>query len=223
MRPTLTYANVMSTLAVFLVVSGGAAYAASHLRNNSVGPKQLKKNSVTTAKVKNRAITAAKIRNGSLVGSNIADQSLTGRQVNASTLGTVPTAQQANSLAPPEGWREVGSPGQPDFQNGWKDLPPEPGSQATVAFFKDHDGIVHLRGAAYGGTGQKVFALPPGYRPAGERELIVPGYCASTGAPCPVEIVGAGSETFAGAIVGPGGNSFLDLDSITFRAPEIPP
>jgi hypothetical protein len=57
----LTYANVMSTVAVFLVVTGGAAIAASQLGKNSVGTKQLKKNSVTTAKIKNRAVTPAKV------------------------------------------------------------------------------------------------------------------------------------------------------------------
>ena len=46
MRPKLTYANVMSTLCFFLLLSGGAAYAASQLGKNTVGPKQLKKNSV---------------------------------------------------------------------------------------------------------------------------------------------------------------------------------
>jgi hypothetical protein len=37
---------------LFLLLSGGAAYAASHLGKNTVGTKQLKKNSVTTAKIK---------------------------------------------------------------------------------------------------------------------------------------------------------------------------
>jgi hypothetical protein len=52
MRPKLTYANVISTLCLFPLLGGGAAFAASHLRKNSVGSKQLKKNSVTTAKIK---------------------------------------------------------------------------------------------------------------------------------------------------------------------------
>ena len=64
MRPKLTYANVVSTLAVFLLLGGGAAYARSHLAKNSVGTKQLKKNSVTTAKIKKEAITAAKVKEG---------------------------------------------------------------------------------------------------------------------------------------------------------------
>jgi hypothetical protein len=84
MRPNLTYANVMSTLCLFLLLGGGA-YAASQLRKNSVGSQQLKKNSVTTPKLKKGAVTAAKVKNGTL----------TGTQINAGTLGTVPNATHA--------------------------------------------------------------------------------------------------------------------------------
>ena len=41
LRARLTYANVIATLALFLALGGGAAYAAS-LGKNSVGTKQLK-------------------------------------------------------------------------------------------------------------------------------------------------------------------------------------
>jgi hypothetical protein len=88
MRPKLTYANVVATLALFIAIGGASAFAASQLGKNSVGPKQLKKNAVTTAKVKKEAITAAKIKKGTL----------TGTQINASTLGTVPSAVRAQNL-----------------------------------------------------------------------------------------------------------------------------
>jgi hypothetical protein len=55
-RKKLTYANVMSTIAVFLVLGGGAAFAATQLAKNSVGAKQLKKNAVTTAKLKKASV-----------------------------------------------------------------------------------------------------------------------------------------------------------------------
>ena len=48
LRKRLTYANVMSSIAVFLVLGGGAAFAAGKLAKNSVGTKQLKNNAVTT-------------------------------------------------------------------------------------------------------------------------------------------------------------------------------
>jgi hypothetical protein len=66
-RKRLTYANVMSSIAVFLVLGGATAIAANQLGKNSVGSKQLKKNAVTAAKI------------------------------NLSTLGTVPNATHAGS------------------------------------------------------------------------------------------------------------------------------
>lgn len=81
-RKRLTYANVMSSIAVFLVL-GGAAIAATQLPKNSVGTKQLKKNAVVTAKIKNNAVTtgkikgqavaSGKIKNGAVVTDKLAD------------------------------------------------------------------------------------------------------------------------------------------------------
>jgi hypothetical protein len=64
-RKRLTYANVMSSIAVFLILGGATAFAA--LGKNSVGSKQLKKNAVTAAKIKKNAVTAAKIKDRSLL------------------------------------------------------------------------------------------------------------------------------------------------------------
>jgi hypothetical protein len=84
-RPSHT--TVVAYLTLFLVISGGAAYAAG-LAKNSVGSKQLKSNAVTAAKIKNEAVSAAKVKKGTL----------TGTQIDASTLGTVPSAASAESL-----------------------------------------------------------------------------------------------------------------------------
>src|SRR5215207_2541399 len=53
-RPRLTYANVISTLSLFIVL-GGTAYAASALPRNSVGTKQLQAAAVTPAKLSSAA------------------------------------------------------------------------------------------------------------------------------------------------------------------------
>lgn len=47
----LSYANVVSTLCLFLLLGGGAAFAATQLPKNSVGAKQIKKGAVTPAKI----------------------------------------------------------------------------------------------------------------------------------------------------------------------------
>jgi Collagen triple helix repeat (20 copies) len=46
----LTYANVVATLALFVAL-GGSAYAATQLKKNSVGTKQLKNGAVTPPKL----------------------------------------------------------------------------------------------------------------------------------------------------------------------------
>lgn len=65
-RSSFTYANVMSTIAVFLLLGGGAAFAATQLPKNSVGGKQLKKNAVTSVKVKDRSLSKADFKAGQL-------------------------------------------------------------------------------------------------------------------------------------------------------------
>jgi hypothetical protein len=96
-RKRLTYANVMSSIAVFLVLGGATALAAAQLGKNSVGSKQLKKNAVTAVKIKNKAVTTSKLADKAVTGPKVADGSLTGNDINASSLGTVPTATHATS------------------------------------------------------------------------------------------------------------------------------
>lgn len=67
-RPS--YASIMSTIAVFLVLGGGVAGAAFELGKNSVGTKQLQRNAVTAAKIKANAVTGAKVKDGSLLSSD---------------------------------------------------------------------------------------------------------------------------------------------------------
>ena len=111
---------------------------------------------MTTAKVKKEAITAAKVKKGTL----------TGAQINVSTLSTVPTAQtaqSANAIAAPEPWHEVGSPGEPQFQNGCQDYEPASGV-LPVGFYKDREGVVHLEGVYHdcSSRGSIAFQLPAG-------------------------------------------------------------
>lgn len=114
-RQRLSYANVMSTIAVFLVLGGGAAFAATQLPKNSVGTKQLKKNAVATAKLKKNAVNAAKLRknavrtakirksavntarlkNGAVSTSKIRDGAVTGSKIDA---GSTPFSRVTDRL-----------------------------------------------------------------------------------------------------------------------------
>ena len=79
-RKRLTYANVMSSIAVFLILGGATAFAAA-----KIGTKQLKAGAVTTGKLKKEAVTTAKIKKNAV----------TGAKVKESTLGEVPLAATA--------------------------------------------------------------------------------------------------------------------------------
>src|SRR5688572_27994628 len=65
-RKQLTYANVMSTLAVFLVVVGGGVALAAVLKKNSVRSRHIAPGSVRTSDLGRNAATGAKVREGSL-------------------------------------------------------------------------------------------------------------------------------------------------------------
>ncbi len=77
LRTRLTYANVMSTVAVVLAVTGGATAIALSLPKNSVKSKQIAKEAVKN--------------------SDIAKDAVTGDKVKESTLGKVPSAAHADS------------------------------------------------------------------------------------------------------------------------------
>lgn len=102
-RKRLTYANVMSSIAVFLVLGGATAFAASQLGKNSVGTKQLKKNAVTAAKLKKNAVTGAKIKGSAVTTAKIKNGAVTGAKVNLGTLGTVPNSATTDVIKTSKG------------------------------------------------------------------------------------------------------------------------
>ncbi|HEX6229389.1 MAG TPA: hypothetical protein VFZ41_08020 [Solirubrobacterales bacterium] len=221
---------MIAYLALFVALGSGA-YAVNQLPKNSVGAKQLKKNAVTKQKIRKNAVTRAKIRNRSITGAKVRPGSLTGAQIDASTLGTVPTAQSAdtagtantanlaNSLAPSEDWHVVGAPGEPGFLNSWVNTG---GSALSAAFYKDRQGVVHLRGLVQEGTSNGIFLLPPGYRPAGGKIFNPPigcvgGLFCSSGVG-PGEIRGANWGANSGLVSGPLGATLVGLDGVSFRA-----
>jgi hypothetical protein len=103
LRKRLTYANVMSSIAVFLVLGGATAIAAtkigsSQIKANAVKTGKIAKEAVTTSKIKNEAVATTKLANGAVTSAKIADKAVTGAKIDASTVGTVPTAANAEKL-----------------------------------------------------------------------------------------------------------------------------
>jgi hypothetical protein len=162
-RSKLTYANVIATLALFIAIGGASAFAASKLAKNSVGTKQIKNSAVTAAKIKKGTITGTQI--------NLAKLGTVPSATAASTANTATTAGTANALAAMEPTRFVGASGQPPFLDGSSNVPGGGGLKfQEVGFYKDHEGVVHLTGAAKVGKESNpvaglLFTLPPGDRP----------------------------------------------------------
>jgi hypothetical protein len=73
LRNHLTYANVMSTIAMVLALGGATALAAGHLGKNSVTSKSIKNGAIKTADLKGGAVTNAKLGGDAVKGANIAD------------------------------------------------------------------------------------------------------------------------------------------------------
>jgi hypothetical protein len=92
--PRLTYANVVSTLCLFLLLGGASALAATQLAKNSVGTKQIKKSAVVTAKIKNAAVTTSKLADSSVTSGKLADNAVTSGKI---TDAAVTTSKLANN------------------------------------------------------------------------------------------------------------------------------
>jgi hypothetical protein len=143
-RPQLTYANVMSTIAVFIAL-GGTSYAVAR---NSIGSAQLKRNAVTSVKVKDRSLRQSDLAPSARLGL----RGTRGPQGPPGAPGVAPS---------PEAWKPL------PFAAGWGNYG---GGYITAAYRKDQLGMVHLRGLVTNATGpakpSPIATLPAGYRPA---------------------------------------------------------
>jgi len=185
-RRHLTYANLMSSIAVFLMLGGATAFAATkiganELKANSIKTGKIVKEAVTAGKLKNGAVTETKIAKDAVTGEKVKDGSLSGSDINLGTLGTVPTANNALNLGgtPASGYAKttlekihfIGAPGEPAFENSCKNIGFE---FQPAGFYKDAFGVVHLVGDITGCATEteRVFVLPPGFRPTNFERFI---------------------------------------------------
>ena len=113
-RAGLTYTNVVATLALFLALSGGAAWAANKITSKQIGKgavknKNLAKNAVKAKNLAKASVTAAKLAKGAVGNAALADGSVNfakltaGTEVVASaTAGPIPASQEGPvALNPP--------------------------------------------------------------------------------------------------------------------------
>jgi hypothetical protein len=88
---------------------------------------------------------------------NLADSSVTAAKL------------AADLSANAEAWHEVGTSGEPAFENSWVNAG---GNDTSAAFYKDPWGMVHIKGLVKNGTvNTTIFTLPIGHRPNKDTNL----------------------------------------------------
>jgi hypothetical protein len=80
-RPRLSYANIVSTLALFLALGGGVAYAANTVKSGDIAP-----GAVRTSDVFKRAIVSGKLAVGAVRSNQIADGAVGSKQIGAAAV-----------------------------------------------------------------------------------------------------------------------------------------
>jgi hypothetical protein len=95
MRPRLSYANVVSTLALFIALTGASAFAASKIANKSVGEPQLRPGAVTADKIRTNAVTAPKIKAQAVKQGKLADGSVTAAKLTLNSVASGSLAANA--------------------------------------------------------------------------------------------------------------------------------
>jgi hypothetical protein len=219
LRSHLTYANVMATVAVFLVLGGGTAVALNG--SNTVFSDDIVNGQVQTQDLAAAAATNAKVANGAVNSAKVADNTLTGSDIVESSLGKVPNADKLDGLDSSAFVQEQGaafidaglpndSGGScPPALNGWANHNSD--NNNHVGYYRDPFGIVYLRGTAFkcGTATNSPFTLPVGYRPANqEYQPVITGLNG-------VEVLIVFSD---GTVHGQGAaGSDVSLDGVTFR------
>ena len=87
-RSRLTYANIVSSLCLFLVLGGGTAFAVTALDDNSVFSRHIVNGEVKNPDIGANAVGTGKVADNSLKGNDVNDGSLAGADLADGAVGT---------------------------------------------------------------------------------------------------------------------------------------
>lgn len=169
-RPRLTYANIVSTSALFLALGGGAAYAANEIHSGDIAPKAVKSSdlaagAVRTSNVFKRAIVSGKLAVGAVRSNQIADGVVGSQQIGTSAVAPSNLEFPVFYAASPHGGSAAITPGPdpyPIADETWNQKPGEinvvfGAAAATLAYDESGQGScrvffeVNLNGQQVGG------------------------------------------------------------------------
>jgi hypothetical protein len=94
-RSHLTYANVVSTVCLFILL-GGTSYAVA---TGSIDSREIRNNTIRSGDLRNNEVRSRDIRNRTVLGRDVLSNTLNGQHINESKLGKVPSAEDAATLA----------------------------------------------------------------------------------------------------------------------------
>ena len=99
LRLRVTYANVVSTLCLFLLMAGGGAFAASKLARNSVGPKQIKNGAVGSTKLADSSVTTSKLADSAVSSAKLGSGAVTLGKLSSDVTGDTALASSGSGFA----------------------------------------------------------------------------------------------------------------------------
>ena len=142
-RSKLTVPNVIATLALFLALGGGAAYAAGGLGRHAVKSKNLAKHAVKRRNIARNAVTGSKVKKKSLRRSDLSLGARSGLEVADAQATNVPGL----ATDPPPSGSPLGLSGNTSFK------PKKGRSYVLLAELRGNPIDADGAGGGYGGSG----------------------------------------------------------------------
>jgi hypothetical protein len=169
-RSKLTYANVVASLALFIALGTGGAYAANTIRSGDIVDGEVKtpdiaNGAVNRDRLASNSVIKSKLNNSSVDGSKVGDDSLGGADIVESSLGEVPSAATAQNAQNAQNAQTATSAGKAPIE----------GYSAHVLPTDNAGNIVRTEGT-------RSIDCPAGKRPLGGGGVAYD----STGAPAPL-------------------------------------
>jgi hypothetical protein len=235
-RPKLTYANVVSTLALFGVIAGGTAIAlpgkgsvhADDIRRDAVRAKQIRDGKVGAAEIGDGSVGSAEVGDAAIGSTEVAEDAIGLAAIAAGAVGSSEIADGAIRAADVGDGAitsaGIGADAVTDSEivstqfdpvtlaNGWSTYSLVIG---PLEIGKDPLGFVHMRGAIHQGNTalpDRAFTLPAALRPPRNVSFIA----LATGGLAAITIQADGD----GNLIGLGGDfeDLSTLDEVTYYA-----